>query len=102
VSCYGRPFDFDSRILNSPNCVVLRKKAGAALSDPEVADFFAKAIMACVPKSYPQALAEVQVTGKFLNNFGGDNVRRLAKSFGVAGDYYGQMTVGHRWPYVSS
>jgi 1-pyrroline-5-carboxylate dehydrogenase len=34
-----------------------------------------------------------------LNNFGGDNVRRLAKSFGVPGDHYGQMSVGHRWPY---
>jgi len=26
-------------------------------------------------------------------------VRRLAKSFGVSGDHYGQMSVGHRWPY---
>jgi 1-pyrroline-5-carboxylate dehydrogenase len=34
-----------------------------------------------------------------LNNFSGDNVRRLAKSFGVPGDHYGQMSVGHRWPY---
>ena len=55
--------------------------------------------MSCVPKSYPQAAGEVKVTASFLNNFAGDNVRRLAKSFGVAGDHYGQMSVGHRWPY---
>jgi len=41
----------------------------------------------------------VRVTADFLNNFAGDNVRRLAKSFGVSGDHYGQMSVGHRWPY---
>jgi 1-pyrroline-5-carboxylate dehydrogenase len=51
------------------------------------------------PKSYGQAKGEVKVTADFLNNFGGDNVRRLAKSFGVPGDHYGQMSVGHRWPY---
>ena len=66
---------------------------------PEVADFFADAIIACVPKSKAQALGEVKVTAAFLNNFAGDNVRRLAQSFGVAGDHYGQMSVGHRWPY---
>lgn len=55
--------------------------------------------MACVPKSKAQALGEVAVTAAFLNNFAGDNVRRLAKSFGVPGDHYGQMSVGHRWPY---
>ena len=44
-------------------------------------------------------MGEVKVTADFLNNFGGDNVRRLAKSFGVPGDHYGQMSVGHRWPY---
>ena len=64
-----------------------------------VANFFADLIMACVPKSRVQALGEVKVTAAFLNNFGGDNVRRLAQSFGVPGDHYGQMSVGHRWPY---
>ena len=66
---------------------------------PDVAHFFAKSIQACVPKSYPQALGEVQVTAAFLNNFAGDNVRRLAQSFGVSGDHYGQMSTGMRWPY---
>jgi 1-pyrroline-5-carboxylate dehydrogenase len=67
--------------------------------DPEIADYFTRAIMKCVPKSYAQAAGEVHVTASFLNNFAGDNVRRLAKSFGVSGDHYGQMSVGHRWPY---
>jgi 1-pyrroline-5-carboxylate dehydrogenase len=66
---------------------------------PDVAEFFADAIMACVPKSKAQALGEVRVTAAFLANFAGDNVRRLAKSFGVPGDHSGQYSVGHRWPY---
>jgi 1-pyrroline-5-carboxylate dehydrogenase len=74
-------------------------QAGDALSQPEIAEYFTKLIQACVPKSHAQASGEVKVTAAFLNNFGGDNVRRLAKSFGVSGDHYGQMSVGHRWPY---
>jgi len=66
---------------------------------PDTAEYFARAIMSCVPKSHAQALGEVRISAQFLNNFGGDNVRRLAKSFGVPGDHYGQMSVGHRWPY---
>eukprot|EP00980_Cylindrotheca_fusiformis_P023867 scaffold11076_cov122-Cylindrotheca_fusiformis.AAC.11 len=77
----------------------ISRLAGAALSDKAVADYFAKLIMSCVPKSKGQALGEVKVTADFLNNFGGDNVRRLAKSFGVPGDHYGQFSHGHRWPY---
>lgn len=77
----------------------ISRKAGAALSDPETAEFFTQCIMKCVPKSHGQAYGEVKVTADFLNNFAGDNVRRLAKSFGVPGDHYGQMSVGHRWPY---
>jgi 1-pyrroline-5-carboxylate dehydrogenase len=77
----------------------ISRKAGGALEEPEIADFFTRLIMKCVPKSYAQAAGEVKVTASFLNNFSGDNVRRLAKSFGVPGDYYGQMSVGHRWPY---
>lgn len=41
----------------------------------------------------------MKVTASFLHNFSGDNVRRLAKSFGVPGDHYGQFSHGHRWPY---
>jgi 1-pyrroline-5-carboxylate dehydrogenase len=69
------------------------------LSDPDIAEFFAQAIIKCVPKAHAQAMGEVKVTAAFLNNFAGDNVRRLAQSFGVPGDHYGQMSVGHRWPH---
>jgi 1-pyrroline-5-carboxylate dehydrogenase len=74
-------------------------QAANTLMQPDVAEFFADAIMACVPKSKAQALGEVKVTAAFLANFAGDNVRRLAKSFGVPGDHPGQYSVGHRWPY---
>ena len=74
-------------------------QAGNALMQPDVAEFFTRSIQQCVPKSHAQAHGEVAVTAAFLNNFGGDNVRRLAQSFGVPGDHYGQMSVGHRWPY---
>lgn len=77
----------------------ISRLAGNALSEPDVAEFFAQSIMKCVPKSYGQAMGEVKVTAAFLHNFAGDNVRRLAQSFGVPGDHYGQMSVGHRWPY---
>jgi 1-pyrroline-5-carboxylate dehydrogenase len=55
--------------------------------------------MKCVPKSHQQASGEVKVTAAFLNNFAGDNVRFLARSFGNPGDYYGQQSNGYRWPY---
>lgn len=67
--------------------------------DPEISSYFARCITSCVPKSDAQAAGEVLISAQFLNNFGGDNVRRLAQSFGVPGDHYGQMSVGHRWPY---
>jgi hypothetical protein len=44
-------------------------------------------------------LSEVLVTAAFLNNFGGDNVRFLARSFANPGDYYGQQSNGYRWPF---
>ena len=54
-------------------------QAGDALMQPDIAEFFVKAIQQCVPKSHAQAMGEVRVTAAFLNNFGGDNVRRLAQ-----------------------
>ncbi|XP_076942986.1 putative aldehyde dehydrogenase [Bidens hawaiensis] len=74
-------------------------KAGHMLSQPEVSDFFAKLIQRVSPKSYQQALGEVYVTGKFLENFSGDQVRFLARSFGVPGNHLGQQSHGFRWPY---
>ncbi|PIN21105.1 Aldehyde dehydrogenase [Handroanthus impetiginosus] len=74
-------------------------KAAHKLSLPEVSDFFAKLIQRVSPKSYQQALGEVYVTQKFLENFCGDQVRFLARSFGVPGNHLGQRSHGFRWPY---
>jgi hypothetical protein len=74
-------------------------KAAQMLAQPEVEHFFARLIQRVSPKSYGQAQGEVVVTRKFLENFTGDNVRMLARSFGVPGDHAGQFTNGHRYPY---
>ncbi|KAG0488828.1 hypothetical protein HPP92_007639 [Vanilla planifolia] len=74
-------------------------KAAQMLSQTEVSDFFARLIQRVSPKSYKQALAEVQVTQKFLENFSGDQVRFLARSFAVPGNHLGQQSNGFRWPY---
>ncbi len=49
-------------------------KAGQCLRDPEIANFFARLIQRVCPKSYAQAMGEVQVTAHFLENFSGDQV----------------------------
>ena len=50
-------------------------KAGQCLRDPEISHFFARLIQRVCPKSYEQAMGEVQVTAHFLENFSGDQVR---------------------------
>ena len=78
----------------------ISSKAGDALADPEIQDYFAKCIQRCMPKSYAQCRAEVAVTAAFLKNFSSDNVRFLCgNDFGVTGDYDGQVSRGYRWPY---
>ncbi|CAI9112258.1 OLC1v1012679C1 [Oldenlandia corymbosa var. corymbosa] len=74
-------------------------KAAHLLSLPEVSDFFTKLIQRLAPKSYQQAFGEVYVTQKFLENFSGDQVRFLARSFAVPGNHLGQQSHGFRWPY---
>ncbi|XP_015879750.3 delta-1-pyrroline-5-carboxylate dehydrogenase 12A1, mitochondrial isoform X2 [Ziziphus jujuba] len=74
-------------------------KAAHMLSLPKVADFFTRLIQRVAPKSYQQAFGEVYVTQKFLENFSGDQVRFLARSFGVPGNHLGQQSHGFRWPY---
>lgn len=74
-------------------------KAAHMLNQPEVAHFFARLIQRVCPKSYQQAQAEVFVTAKFLENFCADQVRFLARSFGVPGNHLGQQSNGYRWPY---
>ena len=74
-------------------------KAAQELAKPEVSEFFIHLIQRVAPKSYKQAKGEVSVTQKFLENFGGDQVRFLARSFSNPGDHDGQISSGHRWPY---
>ncbi|GKV14099.1 hypothetical protein SLEP1_g25018 [Rubroshorea leprosula] len=74
-------------------------KAAHMLSLPKVSDFFSRLIQRVAPKSYQQAFGEVYVTQKFLENFSGDQVRFLARSFGVPGNHIGQQSHGFRWPY---
>ena len=74
-------------------------RVAESLKDPQIESFFTKLIMRVAPKSRAQALGEVQVTRKFFENFGGDNVRFLSKSFTAPGDYTGQRTEGLRWPF---
>eukprot|EP01036_Dinobryon_divergens_P032624 gene32625-42257_t len=49
-------------------------KAASLMGKPEVLDYFAKLIQRVAPKSYVQAIGEVKVCQKFLENFGGDQV----------------------------
>ena len=78
----------------------ISRRAGGMLSSPNIQEFFVDMIVRCVPKSRAQALGEVEVTAAFLNNFGGDNVRWLAKSFGSPGDHLGQQANGYRYVCV--
>ena len=70
-----------------------------ALDIPAVEEHFALCIQRVAPKSYSQCLGEVRVVKAFLKNFGGDQVRFLAKGFHVSGDHLGQQSQGYRWPY---
>ncbi|XP_044485562.1 delta-1-pyrroline-5-carboxylate dehydrogenase 12A1, mitochondrial [Mangifera indica] len=74
-------------------------KAARMLCLPKVSDFFTRLIQRVSPKSYQQAFGEVYVTQKFLENFSGDQVRFLARSFAVPGNHLGQQSHGFRWPY---
>ena len=76
-------------------------KAAALLGDPEVEDFFVRLIQRVMPKSDNQCLGEVRVTRTFLENFAGDGVRFLGRSFSNPGDHLGQESSGYRWPFGS-
>jgi 1-pyrroline-5-carboxylate dehydrogenase len=74
-------------------------KVAAEMRRPDVHDFFVRLVQRTSPKSAAQAGAEVTVTRKFFENFGGDQVRFLARGFSVPGDHPGQASAGHRWPF---
>ena len=78
---------------------VVSARAASLMLQPMVTEYFIKLIQRVAPKSYQQARGEYLVTQKFLENFGGDQVRFLARSFAVPGDHYGQTSQGFRWPY---
>ena len=76
-------------------------KAAQILRDEEVETFFTLLIQRVMPKTYNQCLGEVRVTRTFLENFAGDGVRFLGRSFSNPGDYTGQESSGYRWPFGS-
>ena len=79
----------------------VNQRAASLLYDQEVYDFFVKLIQRVMPKSLIQAKGELNVVRKFLENFSGDQVRFLCKSFNAPGDHQGQFSSGYRWPYGS-
>ena len=74
-------------------------KAAAELGKPEVTEYFASLIQRLVPKSMPQCRGEPVVTRKWMENYGSDQVRYLARSFGIPGDFAGQTSTGIRMPF---
>lgn len=74
-------------------------RAAEELRKPEVERFFSRLVQRTSPKSDAQARAEVVVTRRFLENFGGDQPRFTASSRVVAGDHSGQSSAAHRWPF---
>jgi len=74
-------------------------KAAELLREEEVSEYFTKLIQRVMPKSTSQCQGEVTVTRVFLENFSGDNVRFLARSFSNPGDHLGQESSGYRWPF---
>ena len=74
-------------------------KAAEEMRKPEVERFFSRLVQRTSPKSDAQARAEVVVTRRFLENFGGDQPRFTASASVVAGDHAGQSSAAHRWPY---
>jgi 1-pyrroline-5-carboxylate dehydrogenase len=80
----------------------LTSKVASEMRKKEVEDFFTHLIQRVAPKSEAQARGEVIISRQFLENFGGDNVRFLARGFSVTGDHDGQRSNGFRWPYGPS
>ena len=73
--------------------------AAAALRDPVINAHFSRLVQRTSPKSWAEACGEVNVCAAFLENFGGDNVRFLARGFSVPGNHDGQRSNGFRFPF---
>lgn len=74
-------------------------RAASEMRKPEVEKFFTQLIQRLTPKSNAQAGGEPRVVRKWLETYSCDNVRYLAKSFGVPGDHAGQTSTGMRMPF---
>lgn len=74
-------------------------KAGFALSDPRIADYFARLIQRVMPKSYIQCWGEVTVVCDFLLSYAGDQIRFLSRGRTTPGDHQGQEARDYRWPF---
>lgn len=74
-------------------------RAAQLLRDQDIREYFAKLINLVIPKSYEQAVGEVDVTASFLETFSGNNVRNLAKGVSTPGNHAGEQPVNYRWPY---
>ena len=74
-------------------------KGAQELGKPEVQEFFATLIQRLVPKSWGQCAGEPNVTRKWMENYSCDQVRYLARSFGIPGDHAGQTSTGIRMPF---
>lgn len=57
-------------------------KIAAELRKPEVETFFTRLIQRVMPKSTIQSKGEITIARKFFENYAGDNVRILVRSFG--------------------
>ena len=74
-------------------------KGARELGKLEVAEFFATLIQRLVPKSWAQCQGEPMITRKWMETYSCDQVRYLARSFGVPGDHGGQTSTGIRMPF---
>lgn len=75
-------------------------KAAEALTQDDIADYFALLIQRVMPKSYAQCMGEVTVTRDFFYNFAGDNPRfHFGRGFSVTGNHAGQESRGYRYPH---
>jgi hypothetical protein len=85
-------------LLNRPLSHAVNTPLQARKAEPETELFFARLIQRVVPKSDKQALAEVHTTRKWFEYIRGDQVRMVARSFGVPGDHAERVLV----PFVST
>ena len=69
------------------------------LGKPEVNEYFARLIQRLVPKSWAQCIGEPTITRKWMESYSCDQVRYLARSFGIPGDHAGQTSTGIRMPF---